>query len=233
MNQNHLQVSVIIPVYNAECYVSAAIESVLAQSVLPLEIIVVDDSSTDGSGAAARRFVPNVRVVTQPNQGPAAARNCGVGLAQGDYLAFLDADDLWVSNKLQRQLHALAADPTLAMVFGQVEQFYSPELIQTAALPSLGDRHRLAGLHVGAMLIRRTAFARVGLFDTQWLAAEFIEWYGRAQALGVNSLVLPDLVMRRRIHTTNLGIRAHHLARREYLQLAKRRIEQHAGLVVT
>jgi glycosyltransferase involved in cell wall biosynthesis len=69
MNQNHLQVSVIIPVYNAECYVSAAIESVLAQSVLPLEIIVVDDSSTDGSGAAARRFVPNVRVVTQPNQG--------------------------------------------------------------------------------------------------------------------------------------------------------------------
>jgi GT2 family glycosyltransferase len=119
------------------------------------------------------------------------------------------------------------------MVFGQVEQFYSPELIQTAALPSLGDRHRLAGLHVGAMLIRRTAFARVGLFDTQWLAAEFIEWYGRAQALGVNSLVLPDLVMRRRIHTTNLGIRAHHLARREYLQLAKRRIEQHAGLVVT
>lgn len=233
MSQTHSTVSVIIPVYNAERYLRAAIESVLTQTVLPLEIIVVDDGSTDASGAVARRFVPNVRVVTQPNEGPAAARNCGVSLARGDYLAFLDADDLWVDNKLQRQLHALTTNPALAMVFGQVEQFYSSELSQQATLPDLGQRHLLAGIHVGAMLIRRAAFARIGLFDPQWQVAEFMEWYGRAQALGVKSLVLPDLVMRRRIHTTNLGIRAHHLARREYLRLAKRRVDQHANLAVT
>ena len=232
MSQTHSTVSVIIPVYNAERYLRAAIESVLTQTVLPFEIIVVDDGSTDASGTVARRFVPNVRVVTQPNEGPAAARNCGVSLARGDYLAFLDADDLWVDNKLQRQLHALTTNPALAMVFGQVEQFYSSELSQQATLPDLGQRHLLAGIHVGAMLIRRAAFARIGLFDPQWQVAEFMEWYGRAQALGVKSLVLPDLVMRRRIHTTNLGIRAHHLARREYLQLAKRRVDQHANLVV-
>lgn len=231
MSQTHATVSVIIPVYNAERYLSAAIESVLTQTVLPLEIIVVDDGSTDESGAMARRFVPNVRVVTQANQGSAAARNCGVSLARGDYLAFLDADDLWVDNKLQHQLHALTTNPALAMVFGQVEQFYSPELSPQTTLPDLGQRHVLTGIHVGAMLIRRTAFTRIGLFDPQWQVAEFVEWYGRAQALGVKSLVLPDLVMRRRIHTTNLGIRAHHLARREYLRLAKRRVDQHAGLV--
>lgn len=233
MSQTDAPVSVIIPVYNAERYLSAAIESVLTQTILPLEIIVVDDGSTDVSGAVARRFVPNVRVVTQPNQGPAAARNRGVSLARGDYLAFLDADDLWVDNKLQRQLHALTTNPALAMVFGQVEQFYSPDLAQQATLPDLGQRHVLAGVHIGAMLIRRTAFARIGPFDPQWQVAEFIEWYGRAQTLGIKSLVLPELVMRRRIHTTNLGIRAHHLARREYLQLAKRRVDQHANLVVT
>jgi hypothetical protein len=83
------------------------------------------------------------------------------------------------------------------------------------------------------MLIRRAAFARVGLFDPQWQVAEFLEWYGRAQALGLKSVVLPTLVMRRRIHTNNLGIRAHHTARREYLRLAKRRIVQHANLAVT
>jgi glycosyltransferase involved in cell wall biosynthesis len=232
MNQIHSTVSVIIPVYNGERYLSAAIESVLAQTVLPLEIVIVDDGSTDESKMVARRFVPNVRVVTQSNGGPAAARNRGVGLARGDFLAFLDADDLWVSNKLQRQLQALAADPALAMVFGQVEQFYSPELSQTTALPALGNRHLLAGIHVGAMLIRRTTFVQVGLFDPQWQAAEFIEWYGRAQALGLKSLVLPALVMRRRIHTTNLGIRAQHVARREYLRLAKRKVDQHMGRVV-
>lgn len=221
-----LLVSVIIPVFNAERYLGEALESVLRQVHTPVEIIVVDDGSTDGSSAVAKGFGPAVRVVTQPNQGPSVARNCGIGLAHGDYLAFLDADDLWMKYKLQRQLQALTADPALDMVFGQVEQFYSPELSLLTVPPDLGQRHVLAGLHVGAMLIRRTAFLQVGSFAPQWQVAHFIEWYNRAQTCGLKSLVLPDVVMRRRIHTSNLGIRASTQARVEYLRLMKATLDQ-------
>jgi glycosyltransferase involved in cell wall biosynthesis len=203
MSQTHSTVSVIIPVYNAERYLRAAIESVLTQTVLPLEIIVVDDGSTDASGTVARRFVPNVRVVTQPNEGPAAARNCGVSLARGDYLAFLDADDLWLPGKLTQQLAILQSQPTVDMVFGQVEQFVSPELPPTER-PVLPKHPVMNGQHVGAMLIRRKSFTVVGPFTTQWAIGEFIDWYGRAQAAGLQAVVLPAIVMRRRLHDDNL-----------------------------
>lgn len=219
-------ISVIIPVYNGERYLGEAIESVLMQSLRPYEVIIVDDGSTDESRAVALQFAPWVDVVTQANQGASAARNRGIGLSSGKFLAFLDADDRWMADKLQRQRLAFIGDPDLAMVFGQVEQFYSPELPATAALPDLGDRQTLAGIHVGAMLIRRTAFERVGSFDSQWQVAHFIEWYGRVQRLGLKSLVLPELVMQRRIHTTNLGIRAHKQARLEYVRLMKATLDQ-------
>jgi len=219
-------ISVIIPVYNGERYLGEAIESVLMQNLRPCEVIIVDDGSTDESRAVALRFAPWVHVVTQANQGASAARNCGIGLSIGKFLAFLDADDRWMADKLQRQLLSFMGDPDLAMVFGQVEQFYSPELTTTASLPDLGDRQTLAGIHVGAMLIRRTAFEHVGPFASQWQVAHFIEWYGRAQRLGLKSFVLSELVMQRRIHTTNLGIRAHQQARLEYVRLMKATLDQ-------
>lgn len=232
MREKQSLISVIIPVYNGERYLGEAIESVLGQSWHPLEIIVVDDGSTDGSANVAASFGRQVRYYFQPNAGPGAARNLGVRMAKGDLLAFLDADDLWVDHKLQRQMQALADNSTLAMVFGHVEQFYSPELTATVAYPPLRDRYMLAGIHVGAMLIHRTTFAHIGPFDLHWQVAEFIEWYGRAQALGLKSVVLPDLVMKRRIHTTNLGIRAYEIARREYVQLAKAKLDQRADKVL-
>lgn len=94
-------VSVIIPVYNGERYLRTAIESVLAQNVCPIEIIVVDDGSTDASQTVAREFMPMVQVITQSNRGASVARNRGVALAHGEILAFLDADDLWLADKLQ------------------------------------------------------------------------------------------------------------------------------------
>lgn len=220
-------VSVIIPVYNGERYLRTAIESVLAQNVCPIEIIVVDDGSTDASQTVAREFMPMVQVITQSNRGASVARNRGVALAHGEILAFLDADDLWLADKLQYQLPVLRDNPAVTMVFGQVEQFYSPELSATATLPDLGERHTLNGLHVGAMLIRRSAFDQVGPFDPQWQVAHFIEWYKRAQKTGLTSLVLPEVVMKRRIHTTNLGIRAYAQARLEYVRLMKTMVDQH------
>lgn len=225
MNQS--TISVIIPVYNGERYLAEAIESVLAQSAPPDEILVVDDGSTDGSATVAHRF-PTVRYLWQAQAGASVARNHGVMAATGDWLAFLDADDLWATDKLVRQRAVLAAHPAIDMVFGQVEQFYAAEVADAASRPPLPGGEQMAGYHVGAMLIRRAAFEKVGPFDPQWQVAHFIEWYGRATRLGLQSQVLPEVVMKRRIHTTNLGIRAHARARQEYLLLAKARLDQRA-----
>src|SRR5436853_749734 len=98
-------VSVIIPVYNCEQYLAEAIQSVLAQTHPTIELIVVDDGSTDNSAAVAKSFAV-VRYVFQRQGGPGAARNRGISLARGSFLAFLDADDVWVAGKLTRQLAA-------------------------------------------------------------------------------------------------------------------------------
>lgn len=226
MDNNQPVVSIIIPVYNGERYLGEAIASVLAQDYRCLEIIVVDDGSTDATAQIAQRFGRAIAYVDQAHQGASEARNYGVHIARAEFLAFLDADDLWAGGKLQRQMQALITDPELSMVFGQVEQFYSPEVSETALLPALADRRLLAGLHVGAMLIRRTAFEQVGYFDPQWQVAHFIEWYTRAQKMGLKSLMLPEVVMQRRIHTTNLGIRAYTQARVEYVRLMKAIVDQ-------
>src|SRR5437667_12630279 len=109
-------VSVVIPCYNGERYLAEAIESVLAQRYEPLEIIVVDDGSTDRSAEVARHFGDAVQYVCQPHAGAAAARNRGVGLATGDLIAFLDADDVWTEGRLARQVQVLEADPSVGMV---------------------------------------------------------------------------------------------------------------------
>src|SRR5580698_6296143 len=96
-------VSVVIPVRNGVRYLGEAIESVLVQGRRDTEIIVVDNGSTDGSRSVAESFGPAVRVIDEPQRGAAHARNSGVRLARGEYLAFLDADDLWVTGKLERQ----------------------------------------------------------------------------------------------------------------------------------
>ncbi len=218
-------ISVIIPVYNAERYLAAAIESVLAQTAAPDEIIVVDDGSTDGSAAVARRMA-SVCYRWQAQAGASHARNQGLAAATGDWLAFLDADDLWTPDKLAKQRVVLETQPSVDMVFGQVQQFYSPVIPVTERRPPLPGGAQMTGYHVGAMLIRRAAFERAGPFDPQLQVAHFLEWYGRAETLGLQSVILPDVVMKRRIHTTNLGIRAHDRARLEYLKLARGKLDQ-------
>ena len=95
-------ISCIVPVYNGERYLAETLQSILGQRVGPLEVIVVDDGSTDGTAGVARRFGSAIRVLHQTNAGPAAARNLGLSEARGDFVAFLDADDLWKPDKLAR-----------------------------------------------------------------------------------------------------------------------------------
>jgi glycosyltransferase involved in cell wall biosynthesis len=104
-------VSVVIPAYNAERFLGAAIESVLAQTSRDLEMIVVDDGSQDGTASVARRYGEAIRYLRQDNSGVAVARNRGISESLGEYVAFLDADDTWRPDKLEKQLAALERQP--------------------------------------------------------------------------------------------------------------------------
>lgn len=202
-------VSVVIPVYNYDRYLAEAIESVLGQTYQHLEVIVVDDGSTDQSGEVARSFAGRgVRYCHQVHAGIGPARNTGVELAQGEFLAFLDADDRWPEEKTERQLQAFKSDPALEMIFGQAVQLQNgPEWeagVNDKKLPVAG---MVPGMVPGTMLIKREAFFRVGKFPGGLKVGEFIDWYARAVELQIRSQVLPDLLLWRRIHDSNQGVR--------------------------
>src|ERR1700722_11062092 len=154
MMKPHLTVSCVIPVFNGERFLAEAIESVLAQSYETSEIIVVDDGSTDGTKTVAARFDQRVAYVEQSNAGPASARNHGIQRASGDFIAFLDSDDLWHPEKTAIQLAHFAAGAELVLCTAQMQNFWSAQLAHEAA--SLADT-RLTQIqpNVGSTLMAR------------------------------------------------------------------------------
>ncbi|HLH42987.1 MAG TPA: glycosyltransferase family A protein [Bryobacteraceae bacterium] len=151
-------VSVIIPAYNAGRVVGRAIESALAQTLPPLEIVVVDDGSSDDTAAVAERYGAKVRVLRQANAGPAAARNRGARAAAGEWLAFLDSDDAWLPRKLERQL-AHVGSPRVGLVCCLTNGSVSTDRI---TLESLWEYNYIG---MSGVLVRRAAFDEVGGFD--------------------------------------------------------------------
>ncbi len=196
-----VSVTVVITFWNREQYLAEAIESVLAQN-RDFELVLVDDGSTDGSVDVARRFVPPGRLVQQENRGPAGSSNTGVRNATGEFVAFCDSDDLWTSGKLEAQLGALAADPTLDFVFGYAEEFLSPE-IDPATVRTRPLRGVIPAAVPSAALVRKAVFDRVGSFDETLRNGAWVDWYVRARAAGARECIVPDLVLRRRIHARN------------------------------
>jgi glycosyltransferase involved in cell wall biosynthesis len=217
--------TVVIPMYNARRYVAEAIQSVLTQVARPAELIVVDDGSTDGSASAVATFGDVVRYVRQNNAGIGAARNQGVALGSQPLLAFLDADDRWTPDKLARQTEALERDPALDLVLGHVFQFGSPDVeadvMARIRIPDVA----MPGYVAGAMLIRRSAFDRVGLFKVDCRVGEFVDWYLRAMEMGLRLKMLGDVVLWRRIHDANQGIR-HAEAGADYHRILKASLDR-------
>lgn len=198
-------VSVVIPVFNAGRYLSEALESVVAQDLDGIEIIVIDDASTDDSLAVATQLAagrPNVRVVSHPGGGPGAARNLGLLLARGRFIAMLDADDIWVPGKLAEQLTFLEARPELDVVFGSVEEFVSPELPPDEARRF--HPRRAGSAHANsALLARRAAMARVGLHRRGRNGGDYPDWYIRAVQAGLAMGAIERVVVWRRLHASN------------------------------
>lgn len=218
-------VSVVIPAWNAQRYLAEAIESALAQTIRPAEIIVVDDGSTDRTAEIAGRFGPPVQVVRQEHGGAGAARNRGAGLARGKFLAFLDSDDLWLPEKTALQATAFERDPQLDMVFGGMRQFHSSDLTPDLRARIQGDGQVLTGISSGTMLIRRDSFLRAEPFATRWRVGEFIDWYAKAQERGLKSATLAEIVMLRRLHADNMGRRERE-SRGDFVKILKARLDR-------
>jgi len=200
------RISVVIPAFDAARYVAVCLESVLGQTLPPDEVIVVDDGSTDDTATIVEGFGEPVRLLRRCHEGHARAVNHGVSTAVGSLLAFQDADDLWVPDKLERQCAALDADADLDVVFGLLESFVSPELPVEST-----SRYRvlpaMASYQLSTALMRREAFDRVGPLDEHAGTGVVLDWISRSRAVGLRTLVLDAVVARRRIHDTNIGIR--------------------------
>jgi glycosyltransferase involved in cell wall biosynthesis len=200
------QVSVVVAFHDRVAYLAEAIRSVLAEAVtVPLDVVLVDDGSTDGSAEAARSFVPPARYLRQPNQGCASAWNAGLAAASAEFVAFCDSDDVWVAGRLERMLAPFVRDPSTEVVFGRVDEFVSPEL-DPSHLSVRAPRTDTFAPLAGTMLARRAVFERVGLFDAGLVQGYWVDWYARMRDAELNTVVIPDVVLRRRLHRTNSSL---------------------------
>jgi glycosyltransferase involved in cell wall biosynthesis len=194
-------ISVVIPAYNGERFLGQAIETALEQEYDPLEVIVVDDGSEDGTAEVAQSHP--VRYLWQPNAGVAAARNTGIAAAQGELIAPLDQDDLWDPSKLSRQAQVLEERPELGYVDCRMRWFLEPGTPMPAwAEPEVFEQGGAAFV-TSSMLARRSAFETVGLFDTSYVIGSDTDWFMRARDAGLPSFVIDEVLVRHRLHGAN------------------------------
>jgi glycosyltransferase involved in cell wall biosynthesis len=174
-------ISVVIPTYNRRRYVREALESAWAQTYRPLEIIIIDDGSTDGTEEELSSFGSAIRYLRQQNQGPSAARNRGIQAATGEYIALLDSDDLWAPTKIEKQVRLIERSSKVGVVFCDTQQLnvITGDVAVRRCSPGLRGDIRRQLLHRNcvngsdsAVLVRRACFDRVGLFDEALKQAE-------------------------------------------------------------
>ena len=201
-------VTCVVPVHDGERFLGEALDSVLEQTYEPLEIVVVDDGSTDGTREVAAGYGEEIRYLHQENAGPSAARNRGVEASRGELIAFLDADDLWVPEKTATQVRTLRERPELAFCVGHIQNFFMPERQEDAEEHGDHPYHqRRPGYSPCTLLARRSVFEDVGGFDPDLRHGEDTDWFIRAFASGCEHEVLPELLVHRRLHGENATLR--------------------------
>ena len=202
MSTASAQVTVIVPTFNGERYLEDALRSAVSQSLPPSEVFVVDDGSTDRSAEIAESFGDPVGCIRQANTGVAGARNTGLSVATGEFIAFLDHDDVWPQEKLQVQVAALRANPDVGIVSGRMRVFGG--VLPGRPWSAEGSREAPGGAYLSAALIRRSVFDRTGLLDEQiGHAADDLEFFVRARDLGVKRVTLEDVTLLYRWHGEN------------------------------
>lgn len=218
---NQLAVSVIVPTHNRSRFVVEAVRSLLDQSYPSVEIVVVDDGSTDDTQAALAPFADRIRLITQENAGPAAARNKGIAAASGEIVTFLDSDDLFLPDTLSRQLALPLGENELRFCKMRFEGHGGDEALVAEVVgdgipwPACDEAGWLIDpllelgkggyLQLNGLVCRKSVFARVGPFDPGYRAGEDEEWFYRA-ALKLPMRLNDDHLAVRRIHDAQTGL---------------------------
>ncbi len=194
-------VTCVVPVRDGARFLGEALDSILAQTWRPLEIIVVDDGSTDESAAVAGGYGQRVRYLRQEPRGPAAARKRGVGAARGSLIAFLDSDDLWAAKKLARQMASMDA---LDLNFTHYQNFWDADLAEEEvryrdhplSKPSTAQ-------YISTLLVRSDALERLGGFDERRLHGENTPLFLKAARTGARVGMVPEVLAYRRFHANS------------------------------
>lgn len=192
-------VSVVIPIYNGEAHLEETLQSVLSQSYSAIEVIAVDDGSKDQSQVILKRH-PSIQVIDQNNRGNASARNHGLDSARGEYIAFIDQDDLWHPDKLSKQVALLEEDKDVLFTlshflsFGEERPDWCREETFIEAKPDYSP---------SSLVARREAFNTVGRFNEELQAASDVDWFFLAKDLQVKWEIVPEVLHWRRVHTQN------------------------------
>ncbi|POZ53861.1 glycosyltransferase [Methylovulum psychrotolerans] len=204
-SENTPAVSVILIVRNGADFIADALRSIYLSDLQPLEILVIDGGSDDATVSIAQQF-PKVRICPQISHGIPNAYNEGIAQAQGDFIAFISHDDEWMPHKLDRQLAALQAHPQFAYSLGLVEHF----LHSGSAVPE-GFRQELLvaarpGWIMEALVARRELFMSVGGFDASFAVGEDSDWFARTLDAGFTPMMLPEVLVRKRVHDRNSSL---------------------------
>ena len=231
----YVTASVIISARDAARTIGETLDSIAAQTAAPLEIILVDDGSIDETADIAERHPARVHVVRSVNRGPAAAANTGVGLSRGKWLAFLDADDLWMPERLRLALdkaHSSGCDA----VMGSMLAFRDPDTPPEAFAGLRYVEGVTQGAVVGALLVRSSGFRSLGGFDERFRTGHFVEFMGRFRHAGQRLETIPDCILLRRIRPASLGRRSASDATggtdrlsKDFLQIAREAIRRRAA----
>jgi glycosyltransferase involved in cell wall biosynthesis len=223
-------ISCIVPVYNGVLYLREALDSIEAQTYTPVEIMVVDDGSTDGTADIIASYGERIKHVYQPNSGPAAACNTGMRSASGEFFAFLAADDLWHEEKLVRQMNRFRYRPEMDASVTHIRNFWTPELREEEIRL---QNHRLSqpmpGYTSVTLLARRSAFERVGYFNEALQHGNDLEWFLRAAEYGAVVELLPDVLAFRRLHRANRSRRLAEDSRQTFLKIVKASLDRRRG----
>ena len=202
-----MKLSVIIPCYNAGLYLAQAVSSIRNQQTgfpLVTEIIVIDDGSTDG--CVEQLEGSDLVVLHQDHQGASAARNYGMKEAKGDYLLFLDADDILTLDAVKSLYQGLLQHEGVAVTFGMAEEFISEELDAKTASGLTRKEIPFGAFLSGCCFGKKDDLLKVGFFDINLKSGgETVDWLARLRNSGLKTLQLDTVTVRRRIHLTNTG----------------------------
>ncbi len=195
---NYPLLSIIVPVYNSELFIKETIDKIYLQNYPKIELIIIDDGSTDKTAEIIQTNFPNVKYYFQENKGHASAKNKGLELSNGEYIIFLDSDDFWEENSLFILSEFLLKNPDTLIVEGKIREFST----QNNEIQFITEGYYMSSF--GTCMFRKDVFDTVGLFDERLICATDIDWFIRAWENNIEKSRVDHIILNYRKHANSL-----------------------------